>query len=856
MKKILLCASLILAAVTNSSHSETIEERSLYRGQLLPAAVDHLQKQGLRVIYSKNLVKPWMRVYETPTEADLSDMLLQLLKPHGLTAELKAANTWVITEDEDTKKNQLGALRGKVFDSLSGEPIPQALVTSQEQQSGVATLSDGTFLASELQVGIHSLSISAPGYKLAQSSGRVRSDRITQIEIALEPEAPRIDEIKIIASRHEMYSNSHNGGQFLSREDVDRAPHIADDLSRAVARLPGLAGGDIFARLNLRGGRPNELRVNLDGLELYNPFHVKDLGGLLSVVDTNVIQGLDLISGGYTAEFGDVMSGVVDIESLAPSSENEYELGVTFVNMYGRAQGSFAQGNGHWLVSARRGYLDFLFDIVEEEDEDFEPRYGDLLSKVGYEFSDKTRFNFNILLTNDDLFLVDADPRFPEQNQGESSSNYIWTTLENDWTDTLDSKTTISYQDHDRFRIAEDFDGTFAEGILQDRRKSNLFGIKSNWRWAFADSQMLKWGAEYSLQEATYNYDLIGFNTGVLGGEPRSDFTRQVNRLIDGEEHSAYLAYRFRPFSPVTMELGLRWDKQTYTDLDEDDQLSSRFNLLYQLTSQTKLRVAWGHFYQAQRIQELQIEDGVEDFLPAQRAEHRILGLTHKFNNGLQLRADLYQKRYTDVQPYYENFLDPAQLIPEIEPDRIRIAPESSEAKGLEVLVKHDPDRILDWWVSYAYSRATDRIDGNNVLRSWDQTHALNFGLNWHWSNWNVNLAGGLHTGRPFTNTDVDTFPDPNLPGNFLGTAQLGLRNMDRIDTFHRFDIRVSRRVELRDSQLDYFFEVYNIFNSHNPCCVEGFDFDFDSSSSSFFSIPRSDSGMPRLPSFGVSWRF
>ena len=856
MKNSVLGSLLLFFGVVNLVFAASTGELRLHRGQLLPAAIDQLQEQGLRVIYSKNIVKPWMRVYETPAGTQLSELLLQILKPHGLTAELKAAETWVITEDQLAKDNQLGALRGKVFDNQTGDPVSQALVTSREQQTGFTTLADGTFLASSLTLGSHTLEISAPGYRLQRVSGRVRSDRTNQIEIALEPEAPRIDEIKIIASRHEMYSNSHNGGQFLSREDVDRAPHIADDLSRAVARLPGLAGGDIFARLNLRGGRPNELRVNLDGLELYNPFHVKDLGGLLSVVDTNVIQGLDLIAGGYTAEFGDVMSGVVDIESLSPVAENEFELGVTFINLYGRAQGNFADGAGHWLVSARRGYLDFMFDIVEEEDEDFEPRYGDLLAKVGYEFSDKARANFNLLLTNDDLFVVDADPRFPEQNQGDSNSEYFWLTLENDWTDVLDSKTTLAYQNHEQFRIAEDFDGTFAEGILQDGRSSNLTSIRSNWRWAFGEHQMLKWGLEYSTQEASYDYNLTGFNTGVLGGDPRIEFTRQVNRFIDGEEYSAYLAYRFQPLVPVTMELGLRWDKQTYTDLADDDQVSPRVNLLYQINNQTKLRLAWGHFYQAQRIQELQIEDGVENFLPAQRAEHRIIGLTHKFNNGLQLRADLYQKLYTDVQPYFENFLDPAQLIPEIEPDRIRIAPDSAEAKGVEVLLKHNPDRIFDWWVSYTYSRATDEINGINVVRSWDQTHAVNFGLNWHWNNWNVNLAGGLHTGRPFTNTDVVTFPNPNRPGDFLGTASLGSRNMDRIDTFNRLDIRVSRSVELKNSHLDYFFEVYNILNSHNPCCVEGFDFDFDTSSSSFFSIPQSDSGMPRLPSFGVSWRF
>ena len=852
--RILTIAVLVFNLFFALSITAAESEKLLYRGQLLPEALAQLQRQGLRLIYSKNIVKPWMRVHEQPEPGSLDAALLQILKPHRLTAELGAADTWVIVVDEDIKKNTLGALRGRVLVNHTNNPVEQARLIAPAINANFYTLADGTFLASNLPAGRQSLRISAPGFKEREITARVRANTTTQIEVTLEPEAQPVDELKIIASRHEMYSTANNGGQFLTRQDVDRSPHIADDLSRAVSRLPGLAGGDTFARLNLRGGLPNEIRVDFDGLELYDPFHVKDLGGLLSVVDTNIIDGLDLISGGYTADFGDVMSGIINIDSLIPADDKEFEVGVTFVNLFGRAQGSFAEGKGSWLLSARRGYLDFLFDIVEEDDEDFNPRYSDLLAKASYDVGEKTTLGVNVLIAEDSLFFTENDEAFPEENRGDSSSRYVWFTLDNDWSESLDSSTVFSFESHDQERTTIDFDGTFKQATLFDARDSDEFGLKTDWRWLLADRHMLKWGLEFSQQKATYNYDLAGFHTGVLGGPEQFILDREANLSVDGDEYAAHVAYRYQPLEPLTVEIGMRWDKQTYTDLDDNDQVSPRINALYNVSNRTKLRLAWGHFHQSQRIQELQVADGVNNFFPAQRAEHRVIGFSHSFKNGLSLRSDFYQKRYTKVLPYFENFLDPSNLVPEATPDRIRITPEESEARGFEVLLRHDPDRVFDWWTSYAYSIATDKIDGSNVLRSWDQKHALNFGLNWHWNNWNVNLAGGMHTGRPITPILVDTQPAPG--GGFLGFAELGERNADRLDFFQRYDIRVSREVKLRNSKLNYFFEIYNIFDAENPCCVEGFDFGFDNASSSFFSIANQDNGMPRLPSFGVSWSF
>ena len=129
------------------------------------------------------------------------------------------------------------------------------------------------------------------------------------------------------------------------------------------------------------------------------------------------------------------------------------------------------------------------------------------------------------------------------------------------------------------------------------------------------------------------------------------------------------------------MEASLRWDRQTQTDQEE---LSPRLNLIYAPVSRLALRAAWGRFYQPQRINELQVEDGESRFFPAQRAEHRLVSLEWLLASRWRLRADAYMKVMSDLRPRYENLFDPFELFPEGEGDRIRIAPDRAEAKGLE----------------------------------------------------------------------------------------------------------------------------------------------------------------------------
>ncbi len=94
-------------------------------------------------------------------------------------------------------------------------------------------------------------------------------------------------------------------------------------------------------------------------------------------------------------------------------------------------------------------------------------------------------------------------------------------------------------------------------------------------------------------------------------------------------------------------------------------------NVAWGVGERTSVRAAWGRFAQTQAIYELQVEDGVTEFARAQRAEHRVLGLDHAFPRGMTARLELYDKRFSNLRPRYENIFDRVILFPELRHDRI-----------------------------------------------------------------------------------------------------------------------------------------------------------------------------------------
>jgi hypothetical protein len=182
----------------------------------------------------------------------------------------------------------------------------------------------------------------------------------------------------------------------------------------------------------------------------------------------------------------------------------------------------------------------------------------------------------------------------------------------------------------------------------------------------------------------------------------------------------------------------------------------------------------------------------------------------------------------------------------------VRIAPEASQADGVEALIKNDSSRALSWWVSVIRSRAVDRFGSHEVPRSWDQPSSASFSVNYHrGSAWNFNVSGQIHTGWPTTGVTA-FFTDPARTN--VG-ARLGERNEERYATYRRFDFRAMRSVPTRHGTFSSWVDVMNVLNHVNDCCGDSLDFN-GNRATGVITVTKRSTGIGWLPSFGVAWEF
>jgi hypothetical protein len=297
----------------------------------------------------------------------------------------------------------------------------------------------------------------------------------------------------------------------------------------------------------------------------------------------------------------------------------------------------------------------------------------------------------------------------------------------------------------------------------------------------------------------------------------------------------------------TTAELGLRWDRYGYSDLPTERHASPRLSVRHELDSRTALRWSAGRYFQPEGVHELQIEDGVTTFFPAQRADQVVIGVERRLGEDYLLRAEVYRKSLERLRPRFENLFDPLAIVPELEADRARIAPERASARGLEVsITRTDPDGVR-WWASFVRARASDVVNGETVPRSWDQRYAAQFGAEHDSGNWALGAVLGLHSGWPTTGLTLEESASGEL------RAVVGRRNSLRLGGFASLDLRARRRVPLRVGALDVFVEVSNAANRDNPCCG---DFDLEERDDGVFLEEETDAWLPRLATFGVLWQF
>ncbi|MCH9026202.1 MAG: TonB-dependent receptor [Proteobacteria bacterium] len=815
-----------------------------FAGRSISGVLEQYRSEGWAFAYSSNLIKQSMLVRAEPESIDPEGIVREILMPYDLTL-LHIDELYVVVRTED---GLVHANQGSLLLIIRNVPPTANMgalsVTASVSLPEPLAIGNGLLKFNNLNIGDIEINISLPGFVTEHRTVQIKPGNTSVILVELAPSLWEFEKVIVTTSRYRLQRELSASVFHINQRAIQSMPDLGDDPIRSAQRLPGAAAG-ISAKTHFRGGADDEVAIILNGHRLLDPFHVRNFQNIFSAVDVRAISGMEVYTGGFPVRYGDRMSGLILIETMKPVRLRQTEIGFSAYNTSFLSAGSFSSGSFDWLISARRGNLDL---VVNKEFG--EPDYSDFFFELAGELAPKATLSLNILLASDRVLIV-TDDKIDDQERSDSraDNSQFWLRLENEWTDDLSSTTVLSFDSIHNDRMGLVIDPEAIVGFVDDRRETKIVTLRQDWQWFAHGSYLLQWGIEAQHAEADYRYqstvDYFGINA-VFSGLPVA-ISHDLAVTPDGDAFAAYVSNRWRVGSRAIMELGLRWDKQTFQDTNSDSQFSPRLSVLYTLNPKTDFRLSWGRYYQFQGIQELQVEDGVNRFFPAQRADQLIIGIQHRFGDSYLFRAEAFSKSMERLKPRFENLFDPLSILPEIQSDRVRIDPEKARARGIELYLEKTSGS-LSWWGAYSFSKVEDQVNGSNIARGWDQRHALQGGFSWRPGDWQLDIAAGVHTGWPKTDLVLD-FDSSGEP-----VVTPGPRNAGRYARFASVDMRVSRKFQLGKGTLAAFFELTNALNRRNPCCSD-FDLEEDSAGISFLE-KNEDDWLPLLPALGFLYEF
>jgi hypothetical protein len=774
--------------------------------------------------------------------------MLRLLA--GLEVELlvSPANAALVLRPLPVEPAPAGSILGTVVDADTGEPLQGVQVVVVETGTGALSAADGAFRLAGLANGTYSLRLERMGYATEEVDSLQLSAQGARVRRAMRVAPTPLAAIVVTPGLYGVSTERLAKPQSLSREQLETQPGLAEDLYRMVTRLPGVAANEMSAHFSVRGGNDDELLVTLDGVELYEPFHLKDIGGAISIVDVHAVGGAQLTAGGFGAPHGDRLTGLFDISTTSGFYQKErMSLGLSLTNARATSHGPIGSRGGFWLASARRGYLDLVLGMLDIE-ERMVPRYYDLLGKVVLPLGRRGSFSAHALHAGDHLIIEEPDD--DGRVEGRHGSSYAWVNWKAGLGDGVDVQTVLSAGQLDWKREADERDEQNrgdAGFHLTDERDFAFLGVRQSWSWEMSERALLSLGFEAQRVGASYAY------SGWVERDSIADGVRTVWRdttsaspAPDGSRVGLYLSQRVRPWAPLTVEVGARYDRQSYT---AETQVSPRINAAYSPRPWLTLRGAWGEFAQSQRIYQLHVQDGDESFYPAERAEHRGVGI-EALLDGLELRVEAYDRELSRMRPRYFNMTTSSTPVGEAESDRVAVLPARGRARGVELLVAKTSSR-MDWSASYALAKAEDEIGGRWVPRAVDQRHALNFVVGYRPKpNWSIGGNWQYHSGWPATSM---VFRVERVGSSIWTVEGFGDLNAKRLPSYHRLDLRATRLFQVGDQRISVYVDVFNAYNRQN---AGGFEYSVHVRNGQLSTQERYEALLPRIPSIGVNWEF
>jgi hypothetical protein len=611
----------------------------------------------------------------------------------------------------------------------------------------------------------------------------------------------------------------------------------------------------------------------LDEATIFNSSH---LFGFFSVFNPDAIKDIKLYKGGIPARFGGRASSVLELyQKDGNSHQFGMNGGIGLVSSRLLAEGPIVKDKSSFLLAGRASYAHLFLKLAKNKNSAY---FYDLNTKMSFKLDPNNNVYLSGYFGRDVFSLSNSFVN----TYGNSTLNLRWNHL---YSDRLFSNLSLIYSDY-YYGLDLDLVGFLWKSGIQN------YHIKYDFKHYLTDKVKLNYG----LSSVYYN-----FNPGTI--EP-SNATSGINyKQLEKKyalEPALYLEAEQQLGQSLTLSYGMRYSMfyrmgsstvNWYTNnqavvfnpelqiyekgkpigstyygsgkvITSFNNLESRFSASYELNSNQSLKASYNRMVQYLQLisntaspTPLDVWTPSDRYIKPQLVDQVALGFFQNFkDDNYSLEVETYYKKTKNRIDY----IDGADLIANEALEQIILNGEM-RSYGLELLVRKNSGK-WNGWISYTLSKSEQRtpgrtpqetgINGGQWYRSgYDKTHNLSvtssYLLNRKWT-FGANFV--LQSGQPVT------YPNGQYEYQGITIPSYGLRNQDRLPTYHHLDISATytpKPAKKKGWQSEWVFSIYNLYGRKNAASIS---FRQNETTGSNEAVRLSIFGM--IPSFSYNFKF
>lgn len=691
-----------------------------------------------------------------------------------------------------------GTISGFVEDSVSKETIVGATVVVEGTKLGAYTNKSGYFSIANVPTGKQTIVVTYVGFGRKSLEIDVPAEGGVKLRIQMSQESVVKEGVTVQGERAAETRQINISRVNIPMEQLSQIRIGGEaDIFRALQMLPGvLTSSQISSGLYIRGGSPDQNLVLLDGMTVYNPTH---LFGFISAFNNDAIKDVELLKGGFPAEYGGRMSAVLNVTQKDGNRDRIQGLiGVGLISSRASLQGPL--GNGSWFIGGRRTYLDLILKLLPEDPEAPFPNFNfyDVNAKITQNFGDNDKVSLSGFLTRDILTLDQPGLLF-EVGIGNRATSARWTHI---FGDDLFFNATASASRYDN-----GFMGNNAGFLFDINNSITDYSLKAGFEWFVDNNITIKTGYEGTIYNFTYEQE-----TGVENDTTGLSSNQFLLNVWDNV-HSAYFQGNVLFTEQLSMQVGLRGN---YWSLSKETTLDPRVAFRYQLTDDIALKASWGIFHQYLRLASAPDFSFFDTWLPTDnsvppgQAIHYVAAIeTHPFE-GITFNVDLYYKTLNNINELRRNQTR-ATTVGEI----FYIG--KGESYGAEFFLQKQMGKLTGW-IGYGLGWVFATFDsvnlGNTFRPKYDRRHDFKvnalYRLDEHWE---FGATFMFQSGQSYTgasSTLGGTMPDWD---NGFVMVQPSQRWGLRLPNSHQLNLNINYNTHIWDLPFRVFLDVFNVYS-------------------------------------------